>query len=372
MHEPWYGFTYDTTALGWRVTTPGAGEHVARPAGIRRIVCLGDSCTFGLRVANGDTYAAKLARALGAGYEVWNLGVPGYTSVHGVRQLDYVATLAPDVVVLAFGFNDSYLSQVGAADDFATLDGAPWRWRLRSVLARSQLLRFLYHAVGNAHPRFESVAAGGRWQTRVPPAQYDANMRLLVQRVRALGAKPILIDLDVPNWYVHALIERIALDTSTPLLCTREIFARECGTTGRPQLDPGVAAGRLAIAVAHGSAAPCLVAIPIDRGVLVPQNLLFEHGPEGGWRLEIPAPPAGWEWTIAAKPVKSVRELTQLTNYATFERSEASAAAAGASLHLDELPFAPYQTLLADDPIHPNAAGHQLLARALGALIEAP
>jgi acyl-CoA thioesterase-1 len=80
---------------------PGAGERI--------IVALGDSLTAGLGVASDEAYPALLearARKAGFDYRVVNAGVSGDTSAGGLRRLDWVLRSRPDVVIVALGSND--------------------------------------------------------------------------------------------------------------------------------------------------------------------------------------------------------------------------------------------------------------------------
>src|SRR5262249_13876665 len=78
-----------------------------------RIVCLGDSWTFGMNAGQDQTYPRRLSASLqqqfpGRQFEVLNRGVLGYSSYQGVQLLrDKIMTLDPDVVVIAFAMNDS-------------------------------------------------------------------------------------------------------------------------------------------------------------------------------------------------------------------------------------------------------------------------
>jgi lysophospholipase L1-like esterase len=81
--------------------------------GVIRVVCLGDSSTFGMNVEEVDSYPRQLARLLEQDhpgrFEVLNLGVPGYTSRQGLELLRReVLALEPDVVTFAFGTNDRF------------------------------------------------------------------------------------------------------------------------------------------------------------------------------------------------------------------------------------------------------------------------
>lgn len=93
-------------ARGFRRTSSRATTEVgaAKPM---RIVAIGDSFTYGLGVADADTYASQLALATDS--DVINAGVNGY----GVDQALLLweregAALAPDVVVLGIYVDDVY------------------------------------------------------------------------------------------------------------------------------------------------------------------------------------------------------------------------------------------------------------------------
>jgi len=78
-----------------------------------RILCLGDSTTFGVgRIESKNTYCSQLKKLIeedkGLSVEIINAGVPGYTSFQGLNSLkikfrDYT----PDIVITYFGNNDA-------------------------------------------------------------------------------------------------------------------------------------------------------------------------------------------------------------------------------------------------------------------------
>lgn len=84
----------------------------AKPAGVRRVVGIGDSFMFGWGVAPGWDYLAVLeqrlaAEAKGTRWEVLNLAVPGYNTAMEVETLKARGlAYAPDVVVVGFCWND--------------------------------------------------------------------------------------------------------------------------------------------------------------------------------------------------------------------------------------------------------------------------
>jgi lysophospholipase L1-like esterase len=78
--------------------------------GVPRVLLVGDSIVFGWRVAEDETLAAHLARALATAdraTEVINAGVPGWDARSEVRWLETVGLgLGPDVVVVGTSLND--------------------------------------------------------------------------------------------------------------------------------------------------------------------------------------------------------------------------------------------------------------------------
>lgn len=77
------------------------------PPGIRRILALGDSQTFGNGLAQADTWPAQLERKLGDGYQVLNGGLPASdTWQHEIILRRLMDIYHPDAVILAFYIND--------------------------------------------------------------------------------------------------------------------------------------------------------------------------------------------------------------------------------------------------------------------------
>ena len=82
----------------------------AKPAGAKRIVCIGDSFTAGYEVTIEDCFTSVLERELverGHRVEVLNAGVSGYSNAEACLYLEReLLKYEPDVVVLSFFFND--------------------------------------------------------------------------------------------------------------------------------------------------------------------------------------------------------------------------------------------------------------------------
>jgi lysophospholipase L1-like esterase len=97
---------HDVNPLGFR-----GPAFIQKPEGTFRVVCLGDSFTFGEGVRNEDTYpevAARLLRKQGRQTDACNLGVGGYNTTQSLGVLErFGFDLEPDVVVLGYTINDA-------------------------------------------------------------------------------------------------------------------------------------------------------------------------------------------------------------------------------------------------------------------------
>lgn len=97
---------HDVNPLGFR-----GPAFTQKPEGTFRLVCLGDSFTFGEGVRNEDTYpevAARLLRKQGKQTDACNLGVGGYNTTQSLGVLErFGFDLEPDVVVLGYTINDA-------------------------------------------------------------------------------------------------------------------------------------------------------------------------------------------------------------------------------------------------------------------------
>lgn len=152
-------FGVRTSAAGFRGPEPEPGAWLA----------LGDSTTFGWGVEEDEAWPARLAALRGG--PVTNGGVPGYSTAQGLARLDAALALRPSHVLLAYLVRDA--------------DPAPRPDAARPGRAPPEL--YLLRAVRRAGgPRAPAAPQGAT--VRVPPAQYLANLRALVERVRAAGA----------------------------------------------------------------------------------------------------------------------------------------------------------------------------------------
>lgn len=189
----------------WRVAALFRGGSRAGAVGDAeiRLLCEGDSNTFGVRVAVSDSYPERVAKLIREGLApddarrvaVVNHGVPGRNTAQILGAIDDdVAESRPQLVLVLAGLNNSWNA---AAPTFFD--------RLRVV----RLAKILLHdaAVGargdaNSIPERAAVArlSGERSEAELE-AQTRADLVAIAARVRAAGASPVL--LTYPGHHPH-------------------------------------------------------------------------------------------------------------------------------------------------------------------------
>ncbi|MFN7973090.1 MAG: GDSL-type esterase/lipase family protein [Acidobacteriota bacterium] len=229
------GWTIITNSLGFRDREWPA----AKPAGEVRILCMGDSVTFGWKLDEKDLWTTRLGPALdgmstGPAYRVMNAGVYAHTSVQGLALLEEgkLLGLHPDVAIVTYGANDA--TGVGRA--------------LTDVLERShrRLPGLLDHLAVYRCLRLVLIPARDRLlmahSVAVSKEIYRDAMTRIVQLLKARGVATLvvgeaLVDLpgsqriaELPS-YVR-LASEIAAREGVPFLDLSPSFARHVKVGG--------------------------------------------------------------------------------------------------------------------------------------------
>jgi lysophospholipase L1-like esterase len=187
-HVVWDFTVLSTNAQHYRSDYP----IDAKAPGTTRIICIGDSVTFGYRVPvvwpdRPDDYdpewlpfpmlLEKQLRAANPGrsIEVIAMAVPGYTSHQGLAWLRRdIDRLAPNLVVVGFGWNDSSFSDAADREAIRTnWYAVAVRWLIDHSQAFAHVTRWLRSgpAPGNLSPR--------RPVPRVSDQEYVNNIRAI-------------------------------------------------------------------------------------------------------------------------------------------------------------------------------------------------
>jgi hypothetical protein len=202
----------------------------ASPAGATtRILCVGDSHTFGAPLPRHESYPAQLQQALdersaGPRFDVVNLGIPGANSAFVARRLgDQLLQYDPQLVIVWVGANNFW--NATGTQDWGTTD--TWG-KVRRQLLRIKLFRFgvaewarrnspSYEPVqdiwlGNETVTFDRRKEHLSWEAAGRGMVHD--MERMVATTRAYDIPILFISYPVPfgvNPYIADTAERLGV-----------------------------------------------------------------------------------------------------------------------------------------------------------------
>lgn len=168
-----------------------------------RIVCLGDSVTFGYRIPlsfpktplifnrEEKRYPELLEEDLHRQFpnrttEVITMAALGYTTHQGLIWLEReIPSLKPDLVTILFGFNDT---SPGTPDKVSLSRSGPSRLA-RHVIYHSQAMIHLLHWLGSRRPHPQQQADA----VRVSQSDYLANIEAIVDLAKHYQGRALVI-----------------------------------------------------------------------------------------------------------------------------------------------------------------------------------
>lgn len=228
------GIEYQHDALGLR--TPAFASP--KPAGVVRLLCLGDSTTYGLGVAQADCWPRRLEAELntspprGMRVEVVNAGIPAYNTDDALALFDAIAdAVEPDAVLLGWFAND--LERLGfhlLGDGTLLPDPLPVPDSLRSALLHSALYRRLAVSSRQRMERDGTYALGKGDNLTVPARAIAAFARTMKARglpfaiveiptLEGGGAKPLELSItEHPYREFSEWLEATAAGNAVPVL----------------------------------------------------------------------------------------------------------------------------------------------------------
>lgn len=182
-------------AMGLR----GAETTAAKPRGTRRVLCVGDSYTFGWGVGDHESYPARLEAGLRAGpggsgrYEVLNAGCYGYTILQEEAFLRTKGLgLGPDEVLI--GLNRTDLEELKHyPETLAGMRRGP-TGPLDRLIARTRTGQAL---LDWKRPRPAAAAvASGSWAAEPGYDEYLRHLLSAARLARRRGARVWLVNFD--------------------------------------------------------------------------------------------------------------------------------------------------------------------------------
>lgn len=384
------------------------GVALERAPEIIRIAIMGDSCTFGWMIPEENAYPRVLEKLLNQKgsqrYEVLNFGVPGYTSFHGQLQYErLVKAFKPDVLILAYGFNDSYDFRFSEKEFYERLrernlidglhDVSLFMYD-NSAFARWFINRIKSIGKNAVEEELKRRAVQSQWFPRVDRESYKFNLRKMIQDARSYGCQTIVMNLDLPNSWVRQPVRDVSQEESIGSLDIQALFESQS------QPDERLIGIRSSVqppgAVQPPSSAKTTLCFRVwvpDSIVINPSIYLLVNDSQHPWPWEIPMYDDGTHgderpndrvWSTSVEidsrenfdyafingllpdPNPFYENSSKALRF--YYRAEVESLAEGSiwvspTHTLDRIPYG--HLMVPGDVIHPNAAGHKLIAESL-------
>ena len=183
----------------------GADIVKPKPNNVFRIVCLGDSCTYGLMIKNNrDVYPTILEKiindenVINKKVEVINGGVSGYSSYQGLQLLkNQVINLQPNVITIYYGLNDCIWANKFSDKEMKI---APvWMSNLDSFFGKfaipTTIKLILYSLRDNSY--YVDSDLMNDLKKRVSLEDYEKNLKEIIRISRENQVKIILLNIAV-------------------------------------------------------------------------------------------------------------------------------------------------------------------------------
>jgi len=242
-------------SMGFR--SPEVNEE--KEEGSFRIVCMGDSSTFGMESFAEDTYPMVLQRLLEEKYperkiEVINAGYTGYSSFQGLILLKRkILNLKPDLITIFYGVCDNtrpHSNSTLTDREYYEFNNS-FKGKIRAFLTRSKIYLLLEKGIvslslwlktGRATQRrdfFEDIQetdSGRSTIKRVPVEESERNFKEMVKIMIDEGIVPVIIkhywltedNNDYSNTPYHEVMDRVGHDFGVSVIDTRESFESAC------------------------------------------------------------------------------------------------------------------------------------------------
>lgn len=231
------GFTATINALGLRGPMPAD----PKPAGMPRILVVGDSSLFGHGVADDETYPAQLQnqlRAQGVGVEVINGGTPGYSTEQTRLMLDEIGWgLQPDLLIIGNLWSDNNFDSFRDQDLLKT--AATFGGPLGHSAFYRTLVAWVDRVRGGRGARLVTWTVNSQLPNevgrRVSLSRYAENLSAMAQDAAARGVgvaflaltNTTRLEMDLPDasWAPYFAVQReIATWYGVPLLDAHGAF----------------------------------------------------------------------------------------------------------------------------------------------------
>lgn len=166
-----------------------------KPEGVLRIICLGNSNTFGWKQKEEDAYPQQLQKLFDANrpelkLEVINAGITGYSSYQGKIFLrEKILKLQPDLVTVNYGWNDLLPAKFGIQDKEQKLP-PQWVLDIQNLFSRTTLYQVLKSLWVGSFAKREGIKKGA---ARVSLPDFQQNLIEIERTCRENGVPVVFL-----------------------------------------------------------------------------------------------------------------------------------------------------------------------------------
>ena len=210
VEDPELGFTYEPgRTVSWGTINSlglrGPEPPVEKPPGTLRLLFIGDSSVYGVGTHDEATFyhtavASIAARCPARDVDYLVGAIPGYSSYHSRILLDRLLVYEPDIVIFYVGaYNDHARGRSFRDADIPKRMARRFAWwhRIHTVEAVELVSNVFYR-------KFIRKLRSKENKARVPPWEFEENMREMLERTLEAGAEAVVL---LPP-YSASLLER--------------------------------------------------------------------------------------------------------------------------------------------------------------------
>lgn len=191
--------------LSYRINSAGIrGDEIKETKVGRRIIALGNSCTFGWGVPIENCWTTLLERNLrtklpASSLEVINAGIPGYSSFQGKKYFEELLKYQPDIVLIMFGWNDHWKAGKEISDAEQKTPPAIVV-SLQNIFSKLKLYKLLRKITLSATEDTQFVRIDDiSGKRRVPLEEYFENLTEIIKTSRKHNIRPVLLIPPIPS-----------------------------------------------------------------------------------------------------------------------------------------------------------------------------
>jgi len=196
---------YSINSHGFR----GDEIDIEKPEGAVRIICAGDSSTFGYMVNLPQTYPKLLEVLLSKGTveknaEVINAGIPSFWSSGGVKYFEKkLRSFNPDILVFSYGFNDIFFKMRPKKKTTKPAKFADWL--VEKGIGKLATYRFLEKFINKL--KKGKKGAKQNLEPNVRPHEFKDNLEKIIRLCNEDGIHLIFLPISLSYSYLKVMKE---------------------------------------------------------------------------------------------------------------------------------------------------------------------